>query len=286
MGRGDRICYRLKRKFPVVYQPVESAKSFYTVSTDVSTTGIGIRAERQLEKDILLDLEIYLPGRLPKLPLRGRVMFQKPILHRRKQFYLTGIRFESPSEEATLALTRFIARNLRMAWLRTSVLVLGGIAAAANICRAFFFTTMGLFRGTAFGKEWMDVPWYSLPITGLAAVHAAFAVFGLIACLCFYFMRRKASLAVFVFAVTGCFLQAVRCALKSPYLLQDRTSGWLFGGECGILLVFVTLAWIMISKGPHYEEILASIHEDLGFKPPPADPETRPKQPRFSLFRV
>ena len=91
---------------------------------------------------------------------------------------------------------------------------------------------------------------------------------------------------VLIFAGIGCLTQVIRCMLKWPYLFQDNLSVRIFGGEFGILLLFMTLAWIMLRKGGIYEEILASMHEDLSFKPAQTDPYDQLKRPRFSIFRV
>lgn len=276
MGLGDRICFRLKARFPIRYKDPKDTLWTKAFSTDLSTSGMGILTRQPLGNDSGIDLQFRIPGCLRKIILRACVVHQIPAQGKNNKFLATGIRFEEIPEKDLHALTGFILKKLRMAGIRTFVLLTGLIAFAAVLFRSLYYSILGIFQRTSFGKEWLQGIWESFPSDRIAYYYAAMAVLILISCFCFFCMKKNASLGILLMATVGLLDQGIRCALKIPYLTEDLPSAWILLAETALMVLWGSLVWAMIRHGRDYEETLELMHEDAGFKP--ASPERPPKE--------
>ena len=284
MGLGDRICFRVKSRFPVFHKDPDASRWAKAVSTDLSTSGIGILTRQTLEKESVLDLRLGIPGRIRKITLQGRVARQRPAQEKNRKLLLTGIRFEKVSEKAADTITKFILKQLSMPGIRTLVLLTGLTAFTASLFRFLYYSVLNLFQGTAFGKEWLTGTLESLPSERIAYFYAALAVLVLVACLCFFFMKKHASLGVLLAATVGLLDQSIRCVLKIPCLLHGLPGARIFLAEAGLLILWGVLGWAMVRHGEHYERLLESMHEDAGFQPSSPEPPPEEMPPVHHVF--
>jgi hypothetical protein len=269
----------LRSRFPVFYKNPGDPAWTQAFSVDLSTSGIGILTHRTLEKDSMLELRLGIPGSIRKIVLRGRMVHQMPAKGKSAKFFSTGIRFEEVPENILDMITKSIFRQLNMTGARIFVLLAGCAAFGALLFRFFYYSTLGAFQGTTFGREWLNGVWGSFPADRVAYLYLALAVLTLVVCFCFFCKQRRASWAVFMVASVGLLDQGIRCSLKIPCLLQGIPNTWLFLAETGALVLWGSLVWAMLRHGRSYEQVLESMREDIGFKPAPPEPPPPPKKP-------
>lgn len=284
MGAGDRVCFRLKARFPVLYKGPNDTRWIKALSADLSTSGMGILARHSIEKNSVIDLRLKLPWHPGKILLRGRVVHQMHSSEKSSHPLVAGIRFEEVPENVLDTITKFISRRLGMIGVRVFVLLTGLAAFAVSLLRFIYYSMLGLFQGTAFGREWLTGNWATIPLDLAAYYYAAMAVLVLVTCFCFFSMKRRASLVVLSIATVGLLDQGIRWTMKIPYLWEDMPSAWIFLAETGALALWGSLVAAMILHGKDYEHKLGLMHEDRGFTP--ASPEPPPKEPPPPVSRV
>ncbi len=280
MGIGDRLCLRLRSRFPVFFKTPGSPRWTKAFSVDLSTSGLGLLTRQPVEKDSVIELRLGLRGSIGKVVFRGRVVHQMPAKGKGRGMLSTGIRFEEVPAHVLDSITRFISKQLNMTGPRIGALLNGGAVFTLLIFRFLYYSALGIFQGTAFGREWITGSWASCSSEKLAFFYFMLAVLVLTACFCFFCKQRGASRAVFMVACVGFLDQGIRWALKVPYLFQGAPDVWIFLFETVALSLWGMLVWNMLRYGGNYEQALQSMREDTGYKPaspePPPPPEKKP----------
>jgi len=90
------------------------AKRFRAVGKNIGVEGLLLTADKELEKGMLLDLEIFLPNKTDPVYIEGEVRWCRPsaVQKTKKTAYDAGIKFLTINKSHVLMLIKYVCGSL------------------------------------------------------------------------------------------------------------------------------------------------------------------------------